>query len=279
MIAIKAYIQLTKPGIIMGNALTAFAGFVLASKGGYDIQILALTLLGLSLVMAGGCIANNCFDKEADAKMARTQGRPLVKGSVSLVGAKRYAFILASCGLILLFIYTNLFATAAAFVGLVVYVLIYTPMKYQSVHATLIGSIAGATPPVVGYLAVTGRLDWGAFLLFAFLVFWQMPHFYAIALYRQEDYKAASVPVLPLVVGLQTTKRVMQAYLAAFVVSAGILGVFFHLQPLYWITMTVLCGGWLLFASICKNQSFARGMFIISLVVITLFTLLLPFCL
>ncbi len=263
---LKRYIQLTKPGIVMGNALTASAGFVVASSGAFATFLGMLA--GISLIMASGCVANNYLDRQADQKMARTQGRALVVGSVSLRSAKTFAAGLCLVGAWLLAILTNPLTLALALLGWVVYVGVYTPLKKRSSMATLVGSIAGAIPPVVGYCSVTGHLGPQAFLLFGVLVAWQMPHFYAIALYRLADYRAAGIPVLPLVRGVRSTQVEMLLYTVAFPMIACALGK----SPLYLTGVISLGLGWVL---LClkgfragDQTRWARKMFFFSLLVI-----------
>lgn len=214
------YYRLTKPGIIRGNALAAAAGFFLATPaGGFDAALFILMLLGLSLVIASGCVFNNVMDRRIDAAMARTKQRALVTGRVAVSFALVYASLLGLAGFTVLGVFTNLLTTVLAAVGLVFYVLFYGWAKRRSLWGTEVGSISGAIPPVVGYAAVSGRFDLGALLLFLTLVFWQMPHFYAIAVYRLSDYKSAGLPVLPAVKGATATVHRMVAYIWAFVVS------------------------------------------------------------
>jgi protoheme IX farnesyltransferase len=262
----KRYVQLTKPGIVMGNALTAAAGFVLASSGACATFLGMLA--GISLIMASGCVANNYLDRQADQKMARTRGRALVVGSISLRSAQVFAAGLCLIGAWLLAILTNPLTLALALLGWGVYVGVYTPLKKRSSMATLVGSIAGAIPPVVGYCAVTGHLGGQALLLFGVLVAWQMPHFYAIALYRLADYRAAGIPVLPLVRGVRATQVEMLLYTMAFLTLACAL----EKSPLYLTGVISLGLGWML---LCLKgfraedpTRWARKMFFFSLLVI-----------
>lgn len=191
---LKQYYYLTKPGIIYGNVITALGGFFLAAKGEVNFQLLIAMVFGLSFVIASACVINNIFDKEMDAKMERTKHRATVTGKISRTKATIFAVILLGLGIY--FLQPTTYALFTSLVGWLVYVAFYTPFKSKTVHATLIGSIAGATPPVVGYTAVTNQVDLGAILLFIILVTWQMPHFYSISIFRQEEYHTAGVPVL-----------------------------------------------------------------------------------
>jgi len=185
--------------MVLGNLVSAAAGFFLASKGRVDGFALAATLIGISLVVASGCVFNNCIDRKIDRKMVRTRNRGLAKGLISLNSAMLYATILGAAGMALLWAATNLLCVVITLAGLVIYVGVYSLyMKRNSVYSTLIGSLAGAAPPLAGYCAVTGRFDMGAVILLSIFTLWQMPHCYAIAVYRLEDYTAAGIPVLPV---------------------------------------------------------------------------------
>ena len=208
---IKAYYLLAKPGIIYGNALTAIGGYFLAAKGIFDLSLFLSMLFGLSFVIGSACVFNNIMDQGIDSKMARTKKRALVTKTIPEFHAVVYGSILGILGFLLLLCNTNVLTALIAFIGFIFYVIVYGIFKRKSVHGTVIGSISGAVPPVVGYCAVTNNLDLGAFLLFIILVIWQMPHFYAIAIFRRDDYVAASIPVLPIKKGLFQTKIQMDA--------------------------------------------------------------------
>jgi heme o synthase len=217
---IKNYLLVAKPGIIFGNLISAAAGFFLASKGRIDGVALLATLMGISLVVASGCVFNNCVDRKIDRKMVRTRNRPLAKGLISLNIAVSYATILGTAGMALLCAATNLLAVVIVLAGLVIYVGVYSLyMKRNSVYGALIGSVAGATPPLAGYCAVTGRFDMGAVILLSIFSLWQMPHCYAIAVFRLDDYTAAAIPVLPVKRGTATAKKHIVAYILLFMAA------------------------------------------------------------
>jgi protoheme IX farnesyltransferase len=189
---------LTKPGIIYGNALTAAGGFLLASKWHIDFKLFAATIIGTCLVIASACVINNYIDRGIDKKMKRTKGRATVTGKVSGRWAIAYGVVLGILGFSMLILFTSALVALIGLVAYVDYIALYGVSKRVSVHGTLVGSIAGASPPVAGYCAVTGHFDGGALIIFLIMVCWQMVHFYAIAIRRSSDYKAAGIPVLPL---------------------------------------------------------------------------------
>jgi protoheme IX farnesyltransferase len=269
----KTYYQLTKPGIIRGNAVPAIAGFFLASRGNVSYLLLIETLVGISLVIAGACVYNNYLDREIDKKMARTKNRAIALGLVSKSSALTYATVLVVLGLVVLAVYTNALTVYLGILGLFFYVIVYGVAKRRSVHGTLVGSISGAMPPVAGYVAVSDRIDATAITLFFILVFWQMPHFYAIATYRRKDYKAAGIPVLPVVKGVSTAKRDILLYTLAFGVAAVYLSFTAHTGLPYFLVALALSLFWLVSGlrgyAAKDDERWARKMFGTSLLVLT----------
>lgn len=278
---IRTYLLLTKPGIIMGNALTGIGGFFLASKEGISLPLLLATLLGLSLVIASACVFNNYLDQEIDRKMKRTQNRPLALGLISSQTAVLFGAVLGVLGASILYIGTNPLTTLLSLLGFFIYVVLYSTIKYRSSHATLIGSVAGAIPPAAGYTAVTNNFDLAALLLFLLIALWQMPHFFAIALYRLEDYKKAGIPVLPLKKGILATKVQMLLYLLGFIATATLLTVLHYTGYLFLLVVGSLGLYWLflgLKGFKCSNEKlWARKMFLFSLVIVLSICLLMPF--
>jgi protoheme IX farnesyltransferase len=269
---IKSYYRLTKPGIIYGNAIAAIAGFLLASKGHFNIVLFLAALVGLSLVIASGCVINNYIDRSIDDKMLRTKKRALVTKTIPEKNALIFAAILGLLGFFILFQFTNLLTTFVAFVGYFFYVVMYSIWKRKSIHGTIIGSVSGAVPPVVGYCAVTNHFDVAALLLFLILVFWQMPHFYAIAIFRMKDYAAARIPVLPVKKGIQHTKVQIMLYIVAFIIAAALLTVYHYTGYSYLVVVLILGFAWLWrgFKGYTTGDAikWAREMFFFSLVVL-----------
>ncbi|HDU8663955.1 TPA: protoheme IX farnesyltransferase [Serratia liquefaciens] len=271
---IKQYLQVTKPGIIFGNLISVVGGFLLASKGSIDYPLFLATLVGVSLVVASGCVFNNYIDRDIDKKMERTKNRVLVKGliapSVSLV----YATALGIAGFALLYIGANPLAMWLAVMGFVVYVGVYSLyMKRHSVYGTLIGSLSGAAPPVIGYCAVTNEFDAGALILLAIFSLWQMPHSYAIAIFRFKDYHAANIPVLPVVKGISVAKNHITVYIVAFMVATLMLTLGGYAGYKYLIVAAAVSVWWLgmaLRGYKAENDSvWARKLFVFSIVAIT----------
>ncbi|WP_296262211.1 MULTISPECIES: heme o synthase [unclassified Pseudomonas] len=218
--SLKHFIQITKPGIIFGNVLSVAGGFFLASKGHVDFGLFLVAMIGTSLVVASGCVFNNCIDRDIDLKMERTKNRVLVQGLVSLKLALAYATVLGVIGVGLLYFKANALAALFAVIGFVIYVGFYSLyLKRKSVHGTLVGSLSGAMPPVIGYVAVSNSFDLAALTLLVMFSLWQMPHSYAIAIFRFNDYLAASIPVLPVKRGIRVAKRHILIYILAFLLA------------------------------------------------------------
>ncbi len=275
---IKTYYLLTKPGIILGNLITTTGAFVLASQGHFDYRLFIATAAGLFFVIASACVFNNYIDRDADRKMARTKNRALAQGLISLKSALVFAVGLGIIGIAILALYTNILAVIAAGVGFFVYVALYSFWKYRTEYATWVGSISGAIPPVIGYCAASHRFDLGAFLLFAILVLWQMPHFFSIALFRFQDYSDASIPVWPNAKGIQATKVQMLLFIVAFMVAAFLLTAFGYTGMLYLTAAALFGGAWLLLCikgfKARDDKVWARQMFRVSLVVVTVLSIL-----
>lgn len=272
--SIREYYRLTKPGIIRGNLITAGAGYFLAAQRDFEPWLLLATLLGLGLVIAAACVSNNYLDRGIDRKMARTANRALVSGRISGRSALIYASVLGLLGCVILAAFTTILALSLSIIGYVAYVFLYGYYKRRSTLSTAIGSISGAVPPVVGYTAVTNQIDTAAILLFIILVAWQMPHFFAIAIYRLKDYAAASLPVLPVKKGIGATRLQMMLYIATYAAASLALTAFGYTGLVYAVVMAIVCVGWFSvtvrkFAP-GKEIEWAKKVFFVSLIAITI---------
>ncbi|HBO24225.1 MULTISPECIES: heme o synthase [unclassified Providencia] len=271
----KKYLQVTKPGIIFGNLISVIGGFLLASKGSIDYPLFIATLLGVSLVVASGCVFNNYIDRDIDRIMERTKNRPLVKGLIDPKVSLIYATVLGIAGVVLLLVAANALAMLLAIIGFIVYVGVYSLyMKRKSVYGTLIGSLSGAAPPVIGYCAVTNEFDAGALILLLIFSLWQMPHSYAIAIFRFKDYQAANIPVLPVIKGISVAKTHIFLYILAFMVATLMLAISGYAGYKYLIVGAAVSLWWLGMAiSGFKTENddrvWARKLFIFSIVAIT----------
>jgi protoheme IX farnesyltransferase len=276
---LKTYYALTKPGIIYGNLITAAAGFLLASGSHINFGRLAAALLGIGLVIASACVFNNYIDRDIDERMARTSRRALVIKTITGRNALIYGGVLGLSGAATLGLWTNWLTLLLSAGGWVAYVGLYTFSKRRTVHSTLIGSLSGSVPPAAGYCAASGRFDGGALLLFLILTFWQMPHFYAISIYRLKDYKAAGLPVLSVKSGVAAAKRQIVAYIIGFIIAVGLLWFYGYAGFSYLLVVGVIGLAWLRIAlkgfRATDDQKWARGVFMFSLVVTLVFSFML----
>lgn len=199
------YLQLAKPRLTLMVVITALVGFAMGATGGsgypgvsWPLMALMATLGGTALSCIGAGIFNQAIERATDAKMRRTMNRPLPTGRISA----RHAVVLASgtclAGVLVLAIWAAPIAALLAAVTIAAYALVYTPLKRISSVATIAGAFPGALPPVIGYAGATGRLGVEAFLLFALMFLWQLPHFLSIAWMYRDEYARAGIPVLPV---------------------------------------------------------------------------------
>ncbi|RQO66718.1 protoheme IX farnesyltransferase [Aquitalea sp. FJL05] len=272
---LKRYLQVTKPGIIFGNLISTVGGFLLATQGRLDWTLLLATVAGLSLVVASGCAINNCIDRDIDARMARTQKRVLVTGDMSPKAALAHGFVLGVAGFATLGIWTNSLTLACALFGFLIYVGVYSLyMKRKSVYGTLVGSLSGAVPPVAGYCAASGRFDSGAAILLLMFCLWQMPHSYAIAIFRFKDYEAAKIPVLPVVKGISEAKQQIVLYILAFAVATLLL-VFYGYAGYGYLAVACATSLWWLkmalsgYKESTDDRIWARQVFFFSIITVT----------
>lgn len=244
----RPFLRLIKHGIILGNLIPVIAGYLLAlnSTEAFQFSRFIATLLGISTVIASATIANNIIDRDIDRIMARTQNRPLVNGDISLTTALILAILAAIIGFYLLFFQVNALAGIFALIGFIDYILFYSLIfKRNSTFSILVGSISGAVPPLVGYVAVTEQIDLNVLYLFIIFATWQVAHSYAITLYRKEDYQSAKIPMAPLFLSLKRTQREMALYVGAMTIAILFLTLkSFHLHgmqlliiaiTLYWL--------------------------------------------
>jgi heme o synthase len=215
------YIELTKPRITFMVTLICLVGFVMASPDGLHLPTLAATLVGTALVSAGSAAFNMLLERRTDGLMQRTRGRPLPAGRLRPIEALVFGALLTVAGLAVLSFGANALAAAVAFITWFSYLLLYTPLKTRTSLATLVGAVPGALPPVIGWAAARGALEPGAFILFAILFLWQIPHFLAIAWIFRDDYARGGLPMLPVVdpAGRMTGRQALANALALLLVS------------------------------------------------------------
>lgn len=221
----QAYIELTKPRITWLILMSTGIGFVfgMSAVPGFSFSWWTLfhTLVGTALIASGTAALNQWYESEADARMHRTRQRPIPSGRVARTPALVFAIALSVIGFAELAWLVNPLTGFLGLFTLSTYIFIYTPMKQQSPHSTSWGAIPGAMPPVIGFAASAGLLNWAAAALFAILFVWQFPHFYAIAWMYREDYGRAGIRMLPVVEpdGESTARRILVFLLLLIPVS------------------------------------------------------------
>ena len=215
------WMELTKPRITSMVVFTALVGFVTASSSSPWSPLLVAALVGTGLVAAGASVLNQVLERDTDALMLRTRARPLPAGRVTPAAARAFGAVLTAAGLAALLWLCGPLAATVAFTTWATYLFLYTPLKRKTPLATLVGAVPGALPPVIGWAAARGQLDAGAFILFAILFLWQVPHFLAIAWLYRDDYERAGFPMLPVLdrEGTFTSRQAVVHSLALLLVS------------------------------------------------------------
>jgi protoheme IX farnesyltransferase len=238
---VLAYVALTKPRIIELLLITTVPAMVLAAKGFPPLTLIAWTLIGGSLA-AGSANAINCYiDRDIDVVMTRTRRRPLPAHEVEPANAVVFGIILGVISFAILGYFVNLLSAFLALLAIAFYVVVYTLMlKRTTPQNIVIGGAAGALPPVIGWAAVTGRVEIPALLLFAVVFYWTPPHFWALALRISRDYASARIPMLPVVSGVAETGRQILLYTILLVAVSLILWAVARMGAIYLGTAVVL---------------------------------------
>ncbi|GAA0494732.1 heme o synthase [Salinibacillus aidingensis] len=273
------FLALIKIGIINSNLMTTFAGFWLAlfitqSQFLQYWDNLIITLAGTALVIAGGCILNNYYDRDIDQKMSRTIKRPTVTGTMSNSFVIRLGIGFSVAGLLALWL-TSPMSALFGFIGWFTYVVLYTMWsKRRYTINTIIGSFSGAAPPLIGWFAVDTGFHPLAFVLFLILFIWQTPHFLALAMMKTKEYKEAGIPMLPVVHGFSITKRQMTIYVACLLPLPFYFG---SLGTIFLVLASILNIGWLILSIsgffMKDDLKWAKRMFIYSLNYLTIISL------
>lgn len=228
---IRDYIALTKPRIISLLLVTTVAAMFVANPHGLRLSTILWTMLGGYLAAGGAGAMNHYIDRRRDARMKRTSTRPLANGRILPSHGLAFGIVLGILAFFQLWLTTNLLAALLAMTGLFGYVFLYTLwLKPRTPQNIVIGGVAGAIPPLVGWAAATGSLSWGAFWPFAIIFFWTPPHFWALSLMIKDEYAKTGVPMLPVVKGEPETRRqilIYTVFMVAFTVGptcTGLLG-------------------------------------------------------
>ena len=209
----RDYLELTKPKVVALITFTAMVGMFLSTRAMVPWQVLIFGALGITLVAAAAAAINHLVDRRVDAVMARTRRRPLPTGHLDGLQVLVFAALLAGTGMALLLTFTNALCAALTFASLIGYAGIYTMfLKRATPQNIVIGGAAGAAPPMLGWIAVTGHADPGALLLFLIIFVWTPPHFWALAIHRRAEYAEADIPMLPVTHGVDFTRLQILLY-------------------------------------------------------------------
>lgn len=244
------YLELTKPRVVALMILTSVIGMMLAVPGMVPLDALILGNLGIALCAGSAAAINHLVDRQVDQMMARTRNRPVATGRVDPVPASLFAFVIGALGTYILVAYVNMLTAVLTILSLVGYAVVYTLwLKRATPQNIVIGGLAGAAPPLLGWTAVTGEIHPYALLLVLIIFAWTPPHFWALAVHRLDDYREAKIPMLPVTHGEKYTKLNILLYtLIMFAVT--LLPFVFGMFSWIYLAGAVVLGGIFLYWSV-----------------------------
>ncbi len=245
----RDYLELTKPNVVALMILTSLIGMFLAVPGMVPLDVLVLGNLGIALCAGSAATVNHLVDRQVDLKMARTHNRPVATGRVDPVRAVLFAAVLGFAGMAILLVFINALTAWLTLASLVGYAVIYTLfLKRATPQNIVIGGLAGAAPPLLGWTAVTGEIHGHALLLVLIIFAWTPPHFWALAVHRRDEYAKAKVPMLPVTHGDQYTRLHILLYTIILVLVSVMPFVTGMSGWLYLLGALVLGGGFVYWA-------------------------------
>lgn len=268
----RSYLQLIKPGITLSNTLTAIAAYFLAASiVPFTLMLFIGVVIGVGGIIASACVVNNIIDRDIDKHMKRTRKRDVAAGTISILRAALFAAMLGIVGFGALIFWTNTLTLILGIIAYIWYIVLYGIAKRTTVWSTVIGTVAGALPPVAGYAALTGVIDSAAILLFLMMFFWQMAHFYAIAIFRKDDYKAAKLPIWSVMYGEKSVKWQIVMFSVLYGLSSLFL-TFYGYTGIIYVTLSAAVAVYWIYRGISTYRSlevikWSRSMFGVSLVV------------
>jgi protoheme IX farnesyltransferase len=268
------FFELTKPRVTLMVLVTTVVGFYLGSHSVPDYLRLVQTLLGTALAAAGTLALNQLLEREADAAMERTRRRPLPEGRVQPTEALIFGVALTLLGLVILWTAVNTLSALVTAAITASYLFAYTPLKQKSSLCSVVGAVPGALPPVIGWAAARGQLDLGAWVLFAIMFLWQIPHTLAIARLYREDFARAGIRFLPVIEpdGRSTGRQILTTCLALLAVS--LLPTMLHVTGYLYFGAAFLLGALFLGCgvslAISRSASAARRLLLASLIYLPL---------
>ena len=221
MILLKSYYHLCKPNVVYMMLICAFVGMLLAEQYVSSYLYLFVSLLGIALCAASAAAINQVIDRKTDASMTRTDQRPIPQGELSPMHASVFALIIGILGSMILYFFVNTLTMVLTITSLIGYAFIYTVyLKRATPQNIVIGGLAGAAPPLLGWSSITNTIDPYALLLVLIIFVWTPPHFWALAIYRKDEYAKESIPMLPVTHGVEFTKLQIVLYtIILFIVS------------------------------------------------------------
>ena len=242
-VAWRDYLELCKPKVVLLMLLTAVVGMYLAVPGWVPVDLLFFATLGIGLTASSAAAINHLVDKRIDAIMARTKKRPVAKGKISPRNAIAFASFLGVLGMLVLVLWVNTLTAVLTFASLIGYAGIYTGfLKRATPQNIVIGGLAGAAPPLLGWTAVTGHLAPGALVLVLIIFTWTPPHFWALAIYRLDDYRQAEIPMLPVTHGVAFTKLQIVLY-TVLLLMVSVLPTVIGMSGFIYLAGALLLGG------------------------------------
>jgi protoheme IX farnesyltransferase len=244
------YLALTKPRITWLILMSTAIGYYFGQRGSFEIWVLFHTLMGTALLASGTATLNQWYERDADARMRRTQSRPLPAGRVSAASAFLFGLGLIVAGEMQLGLGVNALSAWLGLFTVASYLLLYTPMKQRTWWSTTVGAFPGAMPPLIGFAAANGSLTLEAWILFAIIFLWQFPHFYAIAWMYREDYGRAGIQMLPVVEpdGVSTARQIVGFSLVLIPVS--LMPSFLEMTGPWYLAAALVLGGLFLRAAV-----------------------------
>lgn len=276
----RDYLELCKPRVVALMLLTVLVGMFLATPGGIPFFTVCATLLGIGLSAGSAAAINHLVDKRIDGVMARTKKRPVARGQISITQALWFALILGVLGLGILSVWVNMLTAGLTFLSLIGYAGVYTGyLKRATAQNIVIGGLAGAAPPLLGWTAVTNHLDPQALLLVLIIFVWTPPHFWALSIYRFDDYQNAEIPMLPVIYGIPYTKLNVLLYTILLCV-VSVLPYLVGMSGVIYLTGAVLLGARFMYWAIvlyrhedARNAMFTFRFSIVYLMLLFIFLL------
>ena len=252
----RDYLEVSKPRVVALMMFTATVGMLLATKLRVSWTVLLFGLSGIAMVAASAAAINHLVDQRIDAMMARTRRRPLPRGVLQSRDVLVYAIAMGTIGTLLLVRFTNATCAALTLASSFGYAVVYTMyLKHATPHNIVIGGAAGAAPPLLGWVAVTGHVDWGALALFLIVFAWTPPHFWALAIHRRDDYAQAGVPMLPVTHGVRHTTLEILVY-ALILFAIALVPTFIGMSGPLYLAVAALAGGRFVWYAwrLCKGE-------------------------